>query len=80
MRRYREITVTRWHEPGFAPMSHPQVVDAEAPPLGLSGPCIVVDFRRVSESLRAAQKEISPLRTRNGMGLMHGAREAKVVA
>jgi hypothetical protein len=80
MRRHRGITVTRWHGLGFAPKSHPRIVDANAPPLGLPGLCNVVVFRRVSESLCTTPKEISPLRIRNGIGLMHGAREAKVVA
>ena len=80
MRRHQGITVTRWHGLGFAPKSHPRIVDADAPPLGLPGLCNVVVSRRVSESLCTTQKEISPLRTRNGMGPMHGAREAKVVA
>jgi hypothetical protein len=37
-------------------------------------------LRRVSRSLCAAQKKVSCLSARNGVDLMHAAREAKLVA
>lgn len=80
MRHYGGITVTRWHESGFAPKPHSRIIDVGAPSFEHLDSRNVMGLRRASVSLCNTQKEVSSLRARNGMVPMHGAPEAKVVA
>lgn len=80
MRHYGGITVTRWHEPGFAPKPHSRIIDVGAPSFEHPDSRNVMGLRRASGSLCTTQKEVSSLHARNGMVFMHGASKAKVMA